>query len=303
MNPDFDTEEKDFLRQIDSSLANARATTGPCPLPDLVMAVAAGVEIENGGRILQHVNACPLCQQLTRDLSEHEYPGATEEEDRRIRARWKDEALGSSRRQPRRAWVWQPFVIGTAAAAILLAIAVMLMMREPVPSGPAGGIAGNQAEPAGQPRLPAAKTRTAFVLVKAAIKVPAGAALTVRSGAADGRDFLNDLASALEPYRSDNFAEAARRLEPLTQKYRESAEPHYYLGVSRLFLEQNSALESLEAARRLADETLRDDVSWYLALALDRAGRLEEARREIEALCSRSGDYQKQACAAQEELR
>ena len=67
--------------------------------------------------------------------------------------------------------------------------------------------------------------------------------------------------------------------------------------------EFDSAIDSLNTARSLADESWRDDVSWYLALALDRAGRSDDARREVETLCGRAGEYQQKACAAVEELR
>lgn len=303
MNRDFDNDEKEFLREIDASLANLGANAGSCPHPDLVMAAGAGVEMEDSGRILQHLNACPVCQQLVRDVAEHDFPGASKEEDRRIRARWDKETL--PQRQPRRAWIFSPFVIGTAAVSILIAFALTRTLRETAPPDSGGIIGINQGPPASPATPPAAaKTRTVFVLTKAPIKVSAAAVLTFRSGEVDSRAFLNEFASALEPYRNDDFAEAVQRLLPLSLKYREAAGVHYYLGVSRLFLQQDGpALESLETARRLADETLRDDLSWYLALALDRAGRVEDSRREIRALCSGAGEYQKRACAAQEEIR
>lgn len=144
----------------------------------------------------------------------------------------------------------------------------------------------------------------ALVLQKAAIKIPAAAVLIYRSDRKDSQAFLKDLAAALEPYRRDDYAEAARDLAPLAGKYPNAAEPAFYLGVSQLFLNQNeAAIASLQMARRRGGETLRDDASWYLALALERAGKPEDARREVEALCSRAGQYKDQACAAVPELR
>jgi thioredoxin-like negative regulator of GroEL len=93
-------------------------------------------------------------------------------------------------------------------------------------------------------------------------------------------------------------------MEALSMKYPKSVEPYYYLGVSRLLLNENeSAVRSLDAARALADDNLRDDISWYLALAMDHAGRTEDARRELQALCGAAGEYQSKACAAVQELR
>jgi len=194
--------------------------------------------------------------------------------------------------------------VGAVAAVLVVAIALVVILRQ---RGPQPDQPGNSGEPTAstEPRLPAppARGRTAFVLSKAAVKVPAAAVLTFRTGSEDARAFLSELASALEPYRKDDFAEAARRLEPLARKYRESAEARLYLGVSRLFLDEPLvALASLEAGRRFADDALRDDVSWYLALAFDRAGRVDDARQELRALCLRPGEYQKRACASLDEL-
>jgi hypothetical protein len=298
MKPNFDMDEKDFMREFDSSLAEVRAKAGPCPHPDLLMAAGAGVQFESRDHVLQHLNVCSVCQQLVRDLSDYEFPGVTNEEDRRIRARWED----SARRPIKRLWAWAPIAIG-AAAAVIIAIALFLKVPQTTPPRPVEN-AQNTKDSNAQSAAASQKSRTVFVLSKAAIKVPAAAVLNFRSGVEGGKTFLNEFAEALAPYRNDDYPEAARRLEILSTKYRESAEVYFYLGVSRLFIDRNAeALVSLETARRFADETLRDDVSWYLALALDRVRRAADARREVDSLCSHAGSYQKAACAALGELR
>jgi hypothetical protein len=301
MKPNFDTDEKDFMREFDSSLAEVRAKAGPCPHPDLLMAAGAGVQFENRDHVLKHLNVCSVCQQLVRDLSDYEFPGVTKEEDRRIRARWETE--GAARRPIKRLWAWPPIAIGAAAAAAVIAIALFLTARQTAPPRPVESAQVNK-DSIAPPPAPPQRPRTAFIMSKAAIKVPAAAVLNFRSGAEDSKTFLNEFATALAPYRNDEYVEAARRLETLSTKYRESAEVYFYLGVSRLFIDRNDeALASLETARRFADETLRDDISWYLALALDRVRRDADARREVDGLCSHAGNYQKTACAALEELR
>jgi hypothetical protein len=143
-----------------------------------------------------------------------------------------------------------------------------------------------------------------FTLAKAAIKIPAAAVLTFRGDANEARTYLADLAAALKPYRKDNYAEAARMLATLSFKYPDAAEPAFYAGVSRLFLNQNeAAIESLQSARHHAGETLRDDISWYLALAFNRVGETSDAHREAEALCLRAGEYKDRACAAADQLK
>ncbi len=97
----------------------------------------------------------------------------------------------------------------------------------------------------------------------------------------------------------DDYAEAAVRLETLVPKYPDRAEPLYYLGVCRLFLNRNEAAIGLLRTARVRDGgALADDISWYLAAACDRAGRSAEARRVAEGLCRGSSEYKARACAA-----
>ncbi|HYR91197.1 MAG TPA: hypothetical protein VE422_44485 [Terriglobia bacterium] len=297
-NPHFDAEEKEFQREIASALDKVRASVGACPHPDQLMAAAAGVQFQDAAAVREHSAACPVCQTLMRDLSSYEYPAVSDEEDRRIRATW-GAATGVPRPTPGWwTWLWRPMPLAAAAFAIILVVTGALVLRQP-------GQRPDESAKSVQPsRIPAAAARVAFVLEKAAIKVPAAAVLVYRGDAESGKTFLNELASALEPYRMDNYAEAARRLDLLAGKYPKYAEPHYYLGVSRLFLGENEpALAALNSALPLADDSLRDDVSWYLAIALDRAGRSEDARREVEGLCGHAGEYQQRACASVGELR
>jgi hypothetical protein len=92
-------------------------------------------------------------------------------------------------------------------------------------------------------------------------------------------------------------------LAALSKKFAEAAEPSYYLGVCQLFLNQNdAAVESLEDARRKSGDTLRDDISWYLALALQRSGKTTDAEKELDQLCQSHGEYKDRACKASSEL-
>jgi len=297
-NSQFDPEEKEFQHEIAAALDQVRASAGPCPHPDELMAAAAGVQFRDAADVREHSAACPICRQLIRDLSSYEYPAVSAEEDRRIRARWAT-AAGGPQRTGWWTWWWRPMPMAAAAAfAIVLLVTGALVLRQPAHRTDESA---KSVEPGPGP---ATAARVAFVLEKAAIKVPAAAVLLYRSDAESDKNFLNELAAALEPYRMDDYAEAARRLDVLAKKYPKYAEPHYYLGVSRLFLVENeAALGALNAARPLADGALRDDVSWYLAIALDRTGRSEDARREAEALCGLAGEYQQRACASAAESR
>jgi tetratricopeptide (TPR) repeat protein len=283
---DYDPEERAFVREIESVLDSNRAPAGSCYPPDRLMAARAGVAFEEAADVLRHLEICPICRQLTQDLDDYQFPGASLEEDRRIRARWQ-----KSRTQ------WQVldwWKLGVAAILILAVAAAVLSRnrRQDVAKAPP------------EPSAQATRTSSAALpLSKAAIKIPAASVLVFRGNSAGAAIYLKDLAAALGPYRQDNYTEAAKVLEVLSRKYPGAADPLFYLGVSQLFLSQSdAAIASLQAARIRSGETLHDDIAWYLALALSRGGRIPDARLELDRLCARDGQYKKQACVAADSL-
>src|SRR5689334_3195980 len=130
MKRDFDADDAEFLNEFDKSLKALRATYGPCPHPDLITAAKAGVELDGLPGILQHIDACPSCRQLARDMAECEPADASPEEDRRIRARWENREPA---RTKRRWWILQPFAAGAAVAALVVVIVLIYTFR---PAGP-----------------------------------------------------------------------------------------------------------------------------------------------------------------------
>jgi len=290
--PDFDFEDQEFRRELEPALADNRAAAGPCPKPDLLMAARSGVPLEAAESIERHVARCPICQQLSRDLAEYQFPPVSEAEDRRIRAPWQTTQTPAAR-----SWrlSWQALSLVAAVAASVVGVVVV---HGPRHAPPAPEAVARAVPPATQPLI------AMLTLAKADIKIPATAVLTFRGDANAGKSYLADLAVALEPYRADDYAEAVRRLESLSRKYPDAAEPLFYAGVSKLFLKQNdAAIRLLETARERPGDTLRDDITWYLAVALDRAGRTADARREAEALCKPPGEFKDRACAAAAALK
>jgi tetratricopeptide (TPR) repeat protein len=290
---DFDFEEREFQREIVAALGGRRGTAGRCPTPGLLMAARAGVPFDGAEAVERHALVCLICAQLVKDLGDYEFPGASDAEDRRIRARWQTRGGGTA------LWLrgWRlPAAAAVAAAILLLAILSPRYARRTLM---APGESARQTAPAQAGSGP--PETGAFTLAKPAVKLPALAVLTYRGHTRGAKTYLAELAAALEPYRRDEFADAARHLALLVQRYPNAAEPAFYEGVSQLFLNQNeAAVSSLEAARRQGSGTLEDDISWYLGLAFHRAGRMPEARREFEALCRSAGEYKARACAAAE---
>src|SRR5215470_3582205 len=105
--PDFDADDLEFKRQLDTTLSEVRSRVGPCPDPDLLMAAVSGVQTESGEHVLRHLDLCPICQDLRRNLTAYEYPAISAEEDQRIRSRWAKASADTARRHSRWAWLWK----------------------------------------------------------------------------------------------------------------------------------------------------------------------------------------------------
>jgi hypothetical protein len=284
---DPEPDEKEFLDRLPALAEGGGARNAGCPHPDLVLAAHSGVLPEPAqADIAGHLASCPWCAAVVRDFSDPAISEPTREEAKRIRAR----VFGAAGLRPASPWRWwwRPLPVAATAALVLAFGAWMFLGRQASPPGPAApGLA------------------SMLRLEKPAVKLPLASALIWRGEAqAEEEKYLAELGAALAPYRADDFAEAARRLESLSRTHPQRAEVHLYLGVSQLFLSRTGeAVGSLQQARQLAAGPLAHDAAWYLALALRRAGNDTAAATELEALCAQEGEHQARACAGREELR
>jgi hypothetical protein len=230
--------------------------------------------------VLGHLSACSLCQTLAAVLESVEYAGPAAKH-----------AAGSGRPDrlstTARYWQW-------AAAAAVIAIAVSAgwllqfrLGRALAPTPPAPVVSAER------------HTQTfALVLEPPAIELPAGA-LVLRGDGAD--PYTAALVSALAPFRRGAYGEAAGRLSTLMATYPEEPHALFYLGVSHLLTGQ--AVEAppyLERARALVapGTSLHAEASWYLAAALERTDRADQAVIILTSLCGSGGVRSEQACAA-----
>jgi tetratricopeptide (TPR) repeat protein len=177
-----------------------------------------------------------------------------------------------------------PWWLAAAAASVIAAgTSVWVLNRAPEPT---------------PPPMVTMPPSFAIEVAKAPIRVSSRYALTFR-GANDGRAFMTELKTALEPYERGDYAAAVLSLRSLVEKYPDLPEPSYYLGVSELMTGNViAAIERLAQARDLADPDQHDDVTWYLAAAYERAGRRGEAQRWAQAVCDANGTRSAAACAA-----
>ena len=110
---------------------------------------------------------------------------------------------------------------------------------------------------------------------------------------------LADLKPAFDAFRGDDYARADREFSALSARYPQSVEITLYQGVARLFIGNiPGAIESLGTAEGLADRSLAWDVSWYRAVAEERAGNREAARARLTDLCAQPDPRAKSACGA-----
>jgi hypothetical protein len=193
-----------------------------------------------------------------------------------------------ARTRPAAATLGWRHIFAFAGMAAVLTLAVQLpSWRVPPPVADSG-------EPATGVLTPDPPTMV-LALTKPELKL-SFSALQWRGSAGDN-PLITDLAPGFDAFRRDDFAEAARRLEPLTQKHQGSVEVFFYLGVSRLM--QNDlpgARRALETARSVADQAFAPDVAWYLAVADERSGDRASARARLDWICREDGPRAADAC-------
>jgi hypothetical protein len=196
----------------------------------------------------------------------------------------------STSRRPMRTWA---LALGSLAA--VLAIAVVFWRHSSTTTTVAPQpVATAVTQPPSPPVF-------ALELTKPDVKLTP-AALLLR-GEGSGR-FVDDIAPGVSAFRAGDFDTAARVFETLGARYPKSVEVPFYLGVSRLFLNDGpAAVRSLESARALNDESFEDDVTWYLAVAYERAGDRAKAGELVDGLCREKSASASRACAAATKLR
>jgi hypothetical protein len=254
-----------------------------CPAPELLSPAMEGTLPEPlRGRVLAHVENCGVCRTLADAQASPECTEPTPEESERIRAR-----LARGGRS--RSW-WGPL-----AAAAVMTISLgggwlsQFDRHESVMPAPPGA-------PVAAPRQDV--TTFTLDLQKPALELPPGA-LIVRSAGSDS--YVPALSAALEPFRRSDYPQAIERLSALQRTHASEPFVNYYLGVSYLLAGRAAdALASLERARTdgTADTWLRLDASWYLAVALERAGRRDAAVVVLTEICGADGARRQQACGA-----
>jgi hypothetical protein len=289
---DWDDEERDALAPFRADLDALRERHRAEPPLELLRAARADALPEPLRHAADaHLDGSIWSRALVEGAEAADVPLDTDAQQRlleRIRQALREEHAARVLRR----WRWTAAV----AAAVLLAVLVVRRSRpgEPMPGVPA---APSPVAAAPSPAPPVFH----MLLEKPEVRFTA-AALVLR-GEGGGPRFVDAIAPAISAYRAGDYATAARAFAAIETRYPHSVEVPFYLGVSRLFLEDaDGARTSLEAAQRVSEEGFAADVEWYLAIANDRAGRRSDALAGLDRLCRGTSPRARPACEAAEHM-
>jgi tetratricopeptide (TPR) repeat protein len=296
---DLTPAEKDLLGGPADSLEGLHRRHSDCPSPELLLAAHSKVLPDESARILTaHLATCTFCQILTKDLTSGDLLSGTAEENLRVRERVIPQSPAVARAAEKKenflgTWFWKTSPVALAAAA-MIALAFWMLPRKTATTGPPQVAAIHQS-PMGATPTPIEWQKLPIKLEASLILVPRGEPRT------EQQKYGAELTAALAFYRSDNFSEAAERLADVGKKFPRGLEAKLYFGVSELKLGRNSdAIAPLLEVQDLAHEPLRDDATWYLALAYERVGKSQDALSALETLCKGTSIYKGKACTAAE---
>jgi len=196
-----------------------------------------------------------------------------------------------------RGW-WRPVLAGASIAVAVILVAVWswrgTLRTSPTPSRVQTTEAQAPREAAAKPPVP----RHAVLPLEKPDIILSVYALTWR-GSTTENQLLADLKPAVDAFRQGDYARADREFTALEPKYPNAIEVFYYGGVSRLFRDDpGRAIAALQRAEALADATFAPQISWYRAVAEERAGHPAESRARLDTLCRGTSVRAAGACDA-----
>ena len=292
LRDDWDLDERDALAGLSDELEAIRRRHGADPPLELLRAARAeALPDDLQAEVARHLSTSAWSRALVEGASSEAALTAGDRE--RLLARILTEAR---RQETTRTWKWlRPAILGPALlAAASVAWLVWSGGGVPAPTeAPEATVAVAQPPPAPAPFL--------LGFDKPEVRLSL-AALTWRGSTGDN-PLLADLKPALDAYRRDDYDAARRELSVLGVRYPGAIEIPFYQGISSLFLNDlPGAITALSAAEKIGDPTFADEISWYRAVAEQRAGNVTGARQRLDALCRGNGRSRTRACEALEQL-
>jgi tetratricopeptide (TPR) repeat protein len=295
---DLEGFEKEVSPEVQDFMESFRTQRCQCPPLALLRAASVGALPEELLSPLKaHVLSCRSCQILQADVDLLELENPTPPQFQQIISH--NHQIKSSRLKP---WfkTRNKYSVWAIAAAASLMVGAFFLFHQIYFSSVPPDQSSRSAPP--KTATPSSRTSELFRLEKPPVKLGM-AALVWRGDSTNKEQFLKDIAPALNAYRGDEFAHARALFVPLTQKYPESGELFFYLGISQLFLGKYSeALISFQKTQQFSSDSFSDEVLWYSALACQRMGQNEPVLLYLQRLCSRSSPLAARACAALKDI-
>ena len=297
---DWTQDERQALSGLHGQLEIIRQRHEHDPPMDLLRAARADVlPPDEQARVGAHLEASAWSRTLVDGLAEG---WADSEAAGGLDSVSNQRLLGRIRRQlqaasggSRSRW-WNPAALGGLAVAASLLIAVMVTRERPTPAAVAEPQSPTIAAPMAAVQAPRGPLLQ-IAFAKPEVRLGAGA-LTWR-GAPSENPFLLDLKPAFDAYREGDYARADARFGRLSATYPESIEVLFYQGVTRMLRDDFAgAVAPLTSAARLGNRAFADDVSWYLAVAEQRSGRVAASESRLSTLCTGGSSRATDACAA-----
>jgi hypothetical protein len=292
LRDDWDKEEREALSGMEEQIETLRRRHGANPPLDLLRAAHAQLLPDDiQARVDQHLSESAWSRALVA-AAEPDDDLLTPADQERLFARITKETRAQ---ETAHVWTWTRPAFLVPAFVALASVAWLAFMVRAVPP---------TTQPEEAPVAIARADPPPFLLPfdKADVRLSM-AALTWRGSAASDNRLLMDLKPGLDAYRAGDYATADRELTALAPRYPGTIEIPFYQGVSRLFLNDLSgAITSLTAAEAVGDGAFAADVSWYRAVAEQRAGNLAEARTRLDTLCRGNSAGANRACTALSQL-
>ena len=197
----------------------------------------------------------------------------------------------SEPRRTHRATRWAP-AAGLAAAAVLT-VGTLLLMRPSSPSNPPESTKSTSPSPSAVPvpetpnRPPPAATPAPSLEQLARVDPPLYEPVRLR-GAAD--EATRRFERGMEQYRKADYAGAIDGLHAAAELEPDAPQIRFFLGVSHLMLGQDdAAIDRLRATIALGDSAYLEEAHWYLAKALLRRKNFGAAETQLKTVIQLRG--------------
>lgn len=296
---DLDVDERRLLDDLATRVERKRRAAGPCPAPDWLRAAESGALTGTTAvDILSHLDVCEACQVLVEALTDEDVTAIDDDERARLDARVLGAARAGNQLRPpaQRRWP-RPVVSAMAlAASALLAVWTAPVWLNPAPPPPAGPPDGPATVPVSPPSVLALGLPRVEVAIEEEL-VSRGAPGASTQAESDPR------LPAIDAFDRRDFEAAARLLGDAARHEPSAADLRLLLGVSLLYLDRPSdALRQLTVARNTGPGPIRQEATWYLALANAHTGQTGAASSLLEPLCGSPTERSLMACLAIDEL-